>query len=92
MATIKFGAKQFNNPTPANVSNAVSIITVVASILLTWIGTASFIPAGISSTLQSILGLVIALSNGIKPFFGVQTEKENVPIEQVTAMEAEPKS
>lgn len=87
MANIKFGANQFNNPTPANWSNAIQIFTVIAATVLAWIGTASFIPAGLSSTLQSILGLLIGIANGLKPFLGVETTQKEVPIEDVKEIE-----
>lgn len=83
MATIKFGPKQFNNPTPANWGNGIQIFTVIASIVLAWIGTADFITASLSSVIQSILGLLIAIANGLKPFLGVETAQKNVPIEDV---------
>lgn len=84
---ILFGRKQFSKPTPTSLSNAIQIYTVVASIVLAWIGTANFIPANTSSVLQSIIGLTIGISNGIKPFFGVSTTAASVPIAQVGEME-----
>jgi len=85
---ILFGRKQFSKPTPTSLSNTIQVYTVVASIILAWIGTANFIPANTSSILQSILGLTIGIANGLKPFFGVATEQKSVPIEQVGEMEA----
>lgn len=87
---ILFGSKQLKQPTPASVSNGIQIYTVVASVVLAWIGTANFIPLNTSSVLQSILGLTIGIANGLKPFFGVSTTQSSVPISEVTAME-EPK-
>lgn len=87
MATVKFGAKQFNNPTPASWSNGIQIFTVIASVVLAWIGTANFISASLSSIIQSILGLLIGIANGLKPFLGVETSKKEIPIEQVAEME-----
>lgn len=87
MATVSFGPKQFNKPTPTSLANAIQIYTVVASIVLAWIGTANFIPANTSSTTQSILGLTIGIANGLKPFFGVVTDQKSVPIDQVGEME-----
>lgn len=88
---ILFGTKQLKNPTPSRVGNVIQVFTVIAACVLAWIGTASFIPANVSTVLQSILGLLIGISNGIKPFFGVKTEDENVPVENVTQMD-EPKT
>lgn len=87
MADIKFGKAQLKNPTPSKLVDMIQVYTVVASIVLAWIGTANFIPLHLSGVLQSILGLTVGLANGIKPFFGVVTNQETVPIESVTAMD-----
>lgn len=90
MAEIKFGRAQLKNPTPSKLADVIQVFTVVGSLVLAWIGTASFIPAYESGITQSILGLLIGIANGLKPFFGVKTNQENVPIDQVTEMD-EPK-
>lgn len=89
---ILFGKNQINRPTPAGIANFIQAYTVVAAVVLAWIGTnaASFIPLKTSGIIQSILGLTIGIANGIKPFFGVKTTATEVPIEQVQTME-EPK-
>jgi len=87
---IQFGTKQLKQPTPTSVGNIIQVFTVVAAIVLAWIGTASFIPAKESSIIQSILGLLIGISNGVKPFFGVKTNTDSVDIENVSQMD-EPK-
>jgi len=87
MATVKFGGKQLKNPTPSRLGNAVKVFTVVGSIVLAWIGTANFIPANTSTILQSVLGLLIGISNGLMPFFGVQTQQTETPIEDVASMD-----
>lgn len=84
---IQFGTKQLKNPTPSSVGNVIQVFTVVAACVLAWIGTANFIPANLSSVIQSILGLLIGISNGLKPFFGVQTNDNKVDIENVSAMD-----
>ena len=86
---ILFGTKQLKNPTPSKVGNFIQVFTVVAACVLAWIGTASFIPAAPSSVIQSILGLLIGIMNGIKPFFGVKTEDKTVDIENVSSMDSE---
>jgi len=87
---MQFGRKQLKNPTPSIVGNVIQVFTVIAACVLAWIGTASFIPAAPSSVIQSILGLLIGIANGIKPFFGVKTDDKKVNIENVTSMD-EPK-
>lgn len=87
MAQVKFGTKQLGNPTPSRIGNVVKVFTVVGSILLAWVGTANFIPLELSGIIQSILGLLIGIANGVLPFFGVQTRQEEVPIENVKEMD-----
>jgi len=87
MANISFGASSFNKPTPSRLNNWIQIFTVVGSLILAWVGTANFIPAKESGIIQSILGLLIGIANGIKPFFSVDTTQTSVPIEDVTAMD-----
>ena len=84
---VLFGVKQFSRPTPTSWSNSIQIFTVIAAVILAWIGTANFIPAKESSIMQSILGLLIGIANGLKPFLGVSTSQANVPIQQVGEME-----
>ena len=88
MTNIKFNAKQLKNPTPSKISNAINVFTVIAGVIIGWIGTADFVPIHTTSVVQSILGLLLGIANGIKPFFGVETTKESVPIEEVTAMDS----
>ena len=88
MSDVKFGKKQYSNPTPTTVNNIVQVFTVIAAALLAWIGTASFIPANVSTVLQSILGLLITIANGLKPFFGVETNEKKIDIEEVSSMDA----
>jgi len=84
---IQFGTKQLKNPTPTRVGNSIQVFTVIASGILAWVGTASFIPAKESSIIQSILGLLIGLSNGLKPFFGVKPINDSVDVENVSQMD-----
>lgn len=92
MAAIKFGVSQISKPTPANWSNGIQIFTVIAAVVVAWIGTnaAAFIPARQSGIIQSILGLLITIANGLKPFLGISTSQTTVPIEQVAEMETKP--
>lgn len=89
MAKIKFGSGQLSNPTPSTLSNIIQVFTVVGGLVLAWVGTASFIPPEAATITQSILGLLIGIANGVKPFFGVETSQRNVPIEDVTSMNAD---
>lgn len=91
MPEVKFGRRQFGKPTPAKIGFAILIINVVASALQVWMGTASYIPSKTSEVLMSILGLIILLSNALKPFFGTSIPEEYVPTEKVTEVETEKK-
>lgn len=84
---ILFNARQLKNPTPSNITNIVSASSVILGIVIGWLGTQNFIGVHTSTMLQSIGGLILAILNGLKPFFGVQPTGDNVPIENVTAME-----
>ena len=87
MAQVKFGTKQLGNPTPSRIGSIVKVFTVIGSIVLAWVGTAGFIPLETSGIIQSILGLLIGIANGILPFFGVQTRQDEVPIEDVKELD-----
>lgn len=84
---IKFNAAQLKNPTPTKLSNCIQVFTVIGGIIIGWVGTANFIPAQTAGVVQSILGLLVGIANGIKPFFGVETNETEVPIEQVGEMD-----
>jgi len=84
---VTFGRKSLSKPTPTRLANGIQVFTVIGSITLAWVGTASFIPVEVGTVIQSILGLLIGIGNGVKPFFGVETEQQEVPISEVTEME-----
>jgi hypothetical protein len=67
---IKFNRAQLKNPTPASVSFKINVSIALLSAVGGWIGTASFIPAGPSTIIQSILSLLVLVCVSIKPFFG----------------------
>lgn len=71
MATIKFGAKQIANPTPASVNVWVRVFTIVAGIFMGWMQTNDIIPAHAQGVISAILGLFLAIINGVAPLFGV---------------------
>lgn len=85
-----FGRKQIGKPTPASIGFKIMVISVVAPVIQVWLGTASYIPNNISNILISILALIIALSNALRPLFGVDIETKNVPSDSVTEVEDKP--
>lgn len=92
MKNYKFGRKQIGNPTPAKIGFAVLLISAIGGGIQVWLGTAGYIPSKVSEVLQSILGLIIMLSNILRPFFGVNlpTSTDSVPVENVTEVETDP--
>lgn len=94
MADVKFGTSQLKNPTPSKVNLIVRIFNVVSGIFLGWMMTT---PNGMIGTksqayISSILGLLIALVNGLAPLFGIELDRKTVPADQVTAMDGSKKN
>lgn len=83
----KFGRKQIGQPTPASIGFKITVISVVCPVIQIWLGTASYIPNFWSNIFISVLGLFIALSNALKPLFGVALEDPTVPTEDVKEVE-----
>lgn len=87
----KFGRQQIGKPTPASIGFKIMIISVVAPVIQVWLGTASYIPNTVSNIIISILALIIALSNALKPLFGVDIPKDEVvPVQDVKEVEDKP--
>lgn len=86
MAVIKFGTKQINNPTPSGINLVARVLTVVGGIFLGWMQTSNFIGVYSQATISSILGLLLAIINGIAPLFGVNTTQVAIPTKDVSAM------
>jgi hypothetical protein len=87
MGNIKFGRSQLKNPTPANWAGFVKVFSVIAGIVIGWVGTQPFIPVETGTVIQSVLGLLLAIANGILPFFGVEVQGKTVNADDVTEME-----
>lgn len=83
---IKFGRDQIKNPTPHTVAFNVTVISIVAGVIQMWLSTAGFIPSKTSEIIQSFLGLIVALSNALKPLFGVAVSGK-VPADQVEVID-----
>lgn len=88
MAQVKFGTGQLNNPTPSWINLSVRVFTVVAGIFLGWVQADNTfgIPEQTRAIICSILGLLLAIVNGIAPLFGVNTTQASIPVKEVTAM------
>jgi hypothetical protein len=82
-----FGKKQFFNPTPASANNAVSAISALCGVLGAWLQTVDFIPDKTVKIISGILGLIIGISQAMRPFFGQEITTKTVPAEQVTGID-----
>ncbi len=88
MANITFGKRSLGRPTPTSTSMAIDVISAGCGVIITWLTTAAYIPSNVSNIIASILGLIILLSQVVKPLFGVRTSATDIPIEDVGAMDA----
>lgn len=91
MAEVKFGTGQVRNPTPAGINLWVRVFTIVAGIFIGWMQTTNLIGPLTQGVLSSILGLLLAIVNGLAPLFGVDITAASVPTDQVTAIETKEK-
>lgn len=91
MAGIKFGVQEISNPTPSKINLWVRVFTVVAGIFMGWMSTNNLIGPISQGYIASILGLLLALVNGLAPLFGVQINSGSVETKDVTAMETDKK-
>lgn len=90
MAEVKFGTKQMSNPTPAGINLWVRVFTIVGGIFIGWMQTTNLIGPLTQGAISSILGLLLAIANGLAPLFGVDLgSAKTVPVDQVTAVETE---
>lgn len=87
MAEVKFGTGQISNPTPANINLWVRVFTVAAGVFMGWMATTNLMGPNTKDIINSILGLLIGLVNGLAPLFGVDITTKSVPTDKVTAIE-----
>lgn len=88
MAKIQFNRAQLSNPTPAGLNRSIRIATIVLTIVMAWMPTNNIVPHHVQDILTPVFALLLAIANGIAPFFGVEINSKTVPIEDVTAMES----
>lgn len=86
-----FGINQASNPTPAHINRAVRIISVLSGVFLTATQSAEFIPNNIQTYITWTLGLAVAISNALAPFFGVEVDAPMIPADQVKSIETDKK-
>lgn len=84
---IKFGTKQFNNPTPSKIGRVLKVFVAIAGVFIGWIGTVDYISSYHAKVTQSIVGLLIGVAVALEPFFGVENVPKNVPREDVTEID-----
>lgn len=87
MAQVKFGRKQLKNPTPSKLASGILLFTGISGVVIMWIPTATYIGVHTREISSSILGLLIAIGNFAKPFFGIQPTQAQVEVSNVTEME-----
>lgn len=89
MADIKFGRAQLSNPTPSKVNLIARVFTVVAGIFLGWMSTNNLIGPVTQGYIGSIVGLALALVNGLAPLFGVDVNSPIVPTSKVKSLDTD---
>jgi hypothetical protein len=91
MGKIGFGTEHLNMPTPASISRAVTIISVVLPAFMLWINSDDNLFTERATHIITSLGsLFTLLSNAAGPFFGVRIDTPLVPTDKVTAIEDKP--
>lgn len=91
MSEIKFGTGQFGKPIPAKTTRNLGISAFILSTMSSYMASASYIPADLSSALQGFTSFGATICLGLIPFFGVETSQKTVPIEEVASMETDDK-
>lgn len=87
MAKVSFGLSSFSKPMPAKTTRNLGIAAFIFSTLSSYIASASYIPAALSSGLQGFASLGATICLGLIPFFSVETPQKTVPIEDVGSMD-----
>lgn len=87
MADIKFGAAQVRNPTPSGINLWVRVFTVTAGIFLLWMPSSGLFNQHVQDVVNSLLGLLLALANGLAPLFGIQLGGNTVNVKDVSAVD-----
>lgn len=87
---ITFKRNNFGKPTPAKIEFRLKIYVVVTSLVVTYLQTATYIPALPKEISTGILSLTVAIATSLVPFFGVHVEESTVPTEDVASIETEP--
>ena len=89
MPEISFGLNQISNPTPSKINLWVRVFTVSAAIFLAWMSTASVIGEHSKDIINQVLGLLLGLTNGLAPLFGVEVQGK-VAARDVSAIDTNP--
>ncbi len=87
MAQMNFGMGQLKNPTPAKVGRIVTVMSVVLGVFIGWSSSTNIIPHPADDYVSGIGGLFLALSNALKPLFGVDIPQSTVPTKEVTEID-----
>jgi hypothetical protein len=87
MAQVNFGMDQLKNPTPAKIGRIVTIMSVVLGVFIGWSSSTNIIPHPADDYVNGILGLFMALTNALKPLFGVDIPSNVVATKDVTEVD-----
>lgn len=91
MSEVKFGFQHLSKPTPAGLNRTVRVATVITGIFLAWMNTDNLIGEHAQHVINSLGGLLLGLSNGIAPLFGIQvSDSAVIPASEVKSMENKP--
>lgn len=92
MAEVKFGIRSLGKPIPAKTTRNLGISAFVLSTLSSYMASAGYIPANLSSALQGLASFGATICLGLIPFYGVETSEKSVPIEKASVIETEPET
>jgi len=87
MAQVNFGMSQLKNPTPARIGRIVTVTSVVLGVFIGWSSTTNLIPHPADDYVNGILGLFMALTNALKPLFGIEIPSNVVATKDVTEVD-----
>lgn len=89
ITNISFGVNQLKNPMPSKLVLGMVVFSSIGGFLISWVGSTNLFHTTTQVTIQSILGLLLGITNSLLPFFGVKTSKENIPVKDVGSMDSD---
>lgn len=87
MSEIKFGWNQKGNPTPTHIATRLNVAAKCCMGLVVAVNSAPFLTASTASTISWFLAAIAPLLMEMKRLWGIETDEEMVPTENVDTME-----